>query len=133
MNTFGVPKYTVNRHTQHLAHPHSLMILAFALINSQGLGGFPSSPALLVAPLYEHHGALQYSTTSAHLLDVWPTAETRINLVSHCCLALTIERPISAHLLLSASTTDLIPLEYSLPSGNATMVHTCTCRFICDR
>jgi hypothetical protein len=74
-------------------------------INSQGLGGFSSSPALLVAPLYEHHGALQYNATSAPLLDVRPTTGTRINLVSHCCLAPTIERPISAHLVVSVRTT----------------------------
>jgi hypothetical protein len=80
------------------------MILALASITSQGLG-FSSSPASLVAPLYEHHNALQYSATSAHLLDVWPTTGTKINLVSHCCLAPVIERPISVHLLVSVGTT----------------------------
>jgi hypothetical protein len=74
-------------------------------MNSQGLGGFSSSPTLLVAPLYEHHDSLQYNATSAHLLDVRPTARTRINLVSHCGLAPVIERPISAHLLVSVGTT----------------------------
>jgi hypothetical protein len=69
-------------------------VLAFASISSQRLGGFSSSPASLVAPLYEHHGALQYSATSAHLLDVRPSAGTKINLVSQCCLASAIERPI---------------------------------------
>jgi hypothetical protein len=57
------------RETQQLTHSRSLTILAFASINSQGLGGFSSSPASLIAPLYEHDGALQYSATSAHLLD----------------------------------------------------------------
>jgi hypothetical protein len=70
-----------------------------------GLGGFSSSPALFVSPLYEHHSILQYSTTSAPLLDVRSTARTRINLVSHCFLAPAIERPISAHLLVSVGTT----------------------------
>jgi hypothetical protein len=35
-----------------------------------GLGGHASSPATLVAPLYEHHGATQYSASSTPLLDV---------------------------------------------------------------
>jgi hypothetical protein len=88
-----------------LTLPPSPKILAFASIKPQGLGGFSSSPALLVAPIYEHHGALQYSATGAPLLGVWPTAGTRINLVSHCCLASAIERPISVHLLVSVGTT----------------------------
>jgi hypothetical protein len=54
----------------------------FASINPQRLGGSSSSPASFVAPLYEHHGALQYNTTSAPLLGVWPTTGTRINPVS---------------------------------------------------
>jgi hypothetical protein len=54
-------------------------------------------------PDNEHHDALQYSATSASVLDVRPTARTRINLVSYCCLAPVIERPISAHLLVSVS------------------------------
>jgi hypothetical protein len=37
-----------------------------------GLGGPASSPATLVAPLYEHHGAKQYSAPSTPLLDVRP-------------------------------------------------------------
>jgi hypothetical protein len=37
----------------------------FASINPQGPGGFSSSPALLVDPLYEHHGTPKYSATSA--------------------------------------------------------------------
>jgi hypothetical protein len=65
-----------------LTFPPSLTILALASIRPQGLRGFSSSPALLVAPLYEHHGALQYSATSAPLLDVRPAARTRINHVS---------------------------------------------------
>jgi hypothetical protein len=60
---------------------------------------------LACSPLYEHHGALQYSAMSAPLLDVRPTAGTRINLMSHCCLALAIKRPISAHLLVTVGTT----------------------------
>jgi hypothetical protein len=92
-------------HAQPLTHPPSLTILALASITSQGLGGFSSSPTSLVTPLYEHHGALQYSATSAHLLDVWPTVGTRINIMSHCCFAPAIERPISAHLLVSVRTT----------------------------
>jgi hypothetical protein len=60
---------------------------------------------LACSPLYKHNGALQYSTTSAPLLDVRPTVGTRINLVSQCCLAPAIERPISAHLLVSVGTT----------------------------
>jgi hypothetical protein len=90
--------------TQQLTHPLSLTILALASITSQGLGGFSSSPASLVAPLYEHHGVLQYITTSANLLDVRPTARTGINLMSHCFLAPAIERPISAQLV-SVGTT----------------------------
>jgi hypothetical protein len=53
----------------------SLTILAFASSNPQGLGGFSSSPAFLVAPLYKHHGALQYNAMSAPLLDVCPRPE----------------------------------------------------------
>jgi hypothetical protein len=40
-----------------------------------GLGGQASSPSTLVAPLYEHHGATQYSASSTPLLDVWPRPE----------------------------------------------------------
>jgi hypothetical protein len=40
-----------------------------------GLGGQASSPSTLVAPLYEHHGATQYSTSSTPLLDVRPRPE----------------------------------------------------------
>jgi hypothetical protein len=40
-----------------------------------GLGGQASSPSLLVAPLYEHHGATQYSASSTPLLDVRPRPE----------------------------------------------------------
>jgi hypothetical protein len=41
-----------------------------------GLGGPASSPATLVAPLYEHHGAKQYSAPSTPLLDVRPRPKT---------------------------------------------------------
>jgi hypothetical protein len=40
-----------------------------------GLGGHASSPTTLVAPLYEHHGATQYSAQSTPLLDVRPWTE----------------------------------------------------------
>jgi hypothetical protein len=40
-----------------------------------GLGGPTSSPATLVATLYEHHGATQYSAPSTPLLDVRPRLE----------------------------------------------------------
>jgi hypothetical protein len=40
-----------------------------------GLGGPASSPTTLVAPLYEHHGAKQYSASSTPLLDVRPRPE----------------------------------------------------------
>jgi hypothetical protein len=40
-----------------------------------GLGGPTSSPTTLVAPLYEHHGAMQYSAPSTPLLDVRPRPE----------------------------------------------------------
>jgi hypothetical protein len=40
-----------------------------------GLGGQASSPTTLVAPLYEHHGAKQYSAPSTPLLDVRPRPE----------------------------------------------------------
>jgi hypothetical protein len=46
-----------------------------ASIKPQGSGGSSSSPTLLVAPLYRHHGATQYSATSTHLLDVRPWPE----------------------------------------------------------
>jgi hypothetical protein len=39
------------------------------------LGGQASSPSTLVAPLYEHHGAMQYSALSTPLLDVRPRPE----------------------------------------------------------
>jgi hypothetical protein len=50
----------------------------FASIKPQGPGGYPSSPALLVSPVCKHYGATQYSAPSAPLLDVRPTAGTRI-------------------------------------------------------
>jgi hypothetical protein len=40
-----------------------------------GLGGQASSPSTLVAPLYEHHGATQYSASSTPLLDIRPRSE----------------------------------------------------------
>jgi hypothetical protein len=40
-----------------------------------GLGGRASAPSTLVAPLYEHHGATQYSASSTPLLDVRPRPE----------------------------------------------------------
>jgi hypothetical protein len=40
-----------------------------------GLGGQASSPTMLVAPLYEHHSATQYSAPSTPLLDVRPRPE----------------------------------------------------------
>jgi hypothetical protein len=40
-----------------------------------GLGGQASSPTTLVAPLYEHHGAKQYSAPSTSLPDVRPRPE----------------------------------------------------------
>jgi hypothetical protein len=40
-----------------------------------GLGGQASSPTTLVAPLYEHYGAKQYSAPSTPLLDVRPRPE----------------------------------------------------------
>jgi hypothetical protein len=57
-----------------------------------GPGGPVSSPATLVAPLYEHHGATQYSSPSTPLLDVRPPAGTRIKISVTSCLAPTIER-----------------------------------------
>jgi hypothetical protein len=63
-----------------------------ASIKPQGPGGLTSSPATLVAPLCKHNNATQYNTLSAPLLDVRPTAGTRIKPVSSCCLAPAIER-----------------------------------------
>jgi hypothetical protein len=57
-----------------------------------GPGGLTSSPASLVAPLYEHHGATQYSAPSTPLLDVRPPAGTRIKPSVTSCLAPVIER-----------------------------------------
>jgi hypothetical protein len=77
----------------------------FASIKPQGPGGFASSPAMLVAPLCKHHGATQYSASSATLLDIRPTAGTRIKPVPLCCLAPAIERQISVLILVSVGTT----------------------------
>jgi hypothetical protein len=57
-----------------------------------GPGGLTSSPASLVAPLYEHHGATQYSASSTPLLDVRPTVGTKIKSSVTSCLALAIKR-----------------------------------------
>jgi hypothetical protein len=65
--------------------PPSPQYWHFASIKPQGPGGFPSSPALLVAPLYKHNGATQYSTPSTPLLDVRPVAGTMIN-PYHCVI-----------------------------------------------
>jgi hypothetical protein len=43
------------------------------------------------SPLCKHNGATQYNASSAPLLDVRPTAGTRIKTVSLCCLAPAIE------------------------------------------
>jgi hypothetical protein len=83
----------------------ALAILASCLNQSSGTWRLSLLFRLACSPLYEHHGALQYSATSAPLLDVRPTVGTRINLVSQCCLAPAIERPISAYLLVSVGTT----------------------------
>jgi hypothetical protein len=83
------PTYNIGIHLNQFAGTWRLLLLS----------------RLACRPLYKHHGALQYSATSATLLDVRPTVGTRINLVPHRCLAPDIERPISAHLLLSVRTT----------------------------
>jgi hypothetical protein len=62
---------------------------------SVGPGGPTSSPASLVAPLYEHHGATQYSAPNTPLLDVRPPAGTRIKTSVTSCVAPAIERSIS--------------------------------------
>jgi hypothetical protein len=57
-----------------------------------GPGDLASSPASLVAPLYEHHGATQYSAPSTPLLDVQPPAGTKIKPSVISCVAPAIER-----------------------------------------
>jgi hypothetical protein len=47
---------------------------------------------LACSPLYEHHGATQYSASSTPLLDVRPPAGTRIKTSVTRCLAPAIER-----------------------------------------
>jgi hypothetical protein len=62
-------------------------ILALASINTSGTW----RPGLLsrhaCSPLYEHHGATQYSAPSTPLLDVRPPAGTRIKTSVISCLA----------------------------------------------
>jgi hypothetical protein len=52
---------------------------------------------LSCSPLYRHHGAPQYSATSATCWTYGPVTRTRIKLVSLHSLAPTIERPITMH------------------------------------
>jgi hypothetical protein len=50
-------------------------ILTLTSITPQGPDGPASSPALLVAPLCKHNGAMQYSASSTPLLGVRPRPE----------------------------------------------------------
>jgi hypothetical protein len=74
------------QHTLSRSRPHSTDI-GILLNYLAGTWRLPLLSRLACSPLYEHHGALQYSATSANLLYVWPTVGTRINLVSLHCLA----------------------------------------------
>jgi hypothetical protein len=67
-------------------------ILALRLNQTSGTWRLPPSPATLVAALCKCHGAVQYNALSATLLDVRPTAGTRVKPVSLCRLAPAIER-----------------------------------------
>jgi hypothetical protein len=69
------------RHTRngglrtHARSPHSPRYWPLPQSIPLGLGGQASSPSMLVAPLYEHHGATQYNASSRPLLDVRPWPE----------------------------------------------------------
>jgi hypothetical protein len=76
------------------------MILALPLNQTSGTWRLILS-CHACSPLCKHHSATQYSASSATLLDVRPTAGTRIKLVSLCCLAPAIERWILVLILVS--------------------------------
>jgi hypothetical protein len=65
-----------DRHRTPLRSPPSPRYWHLSQSIPLGLGGQASSPTSLVAPpLYEHHGAKQYSAPSTPLLDVRPRPE----------------------------------------------------------
>jgi hypothetical protein len=70
-------------------------ILALALISTSGTWRHDLLSHLACSPLYEHHGATQYSAPSTPLLDVRPPAGTRIKPSVTSCLPPAIERYIS--------------------------------------
>jgi hypothetical protein len=67
------------------------MILALASISTYGTWRPDLLSRLACSPLYEHHGATQYSALSTPLLDVRPAAGTRIKTSVTSYLAPTIE------------------------------------------
>jgi hypothetical protein len=67
-------------------------ILALASISTYGTWRPDLLSRHACSPLYEHHGATQYSALSTPLLDVRPPAGTRIKTSVTSCLAPTIER-----------------------------------------
>jgi hypothetical protein len=73
----------VRTHSRYWHLPQSCSINHLA-----GTWGHPRLSRLTAcSPLYEHHSAVQHSAASAHLLDVRPTAGTRINLMSPLLLS----------------------------------------------
>jgi hypothetical protein len=79
-----------------LAITHTLSafttILALASITTSRTWRPALLSRLACSPLYEHHGATQYSAPSTPLLDVRPPAGSRIKISVTSCLAPTIER-----------------------------------------
>jgi hypothetical protein len=71
-----------NREQHTRTHPASTTILALASTSFSGTWRPDLLSLLACSPLYEHHGATQYSASSTPLLDVRPPAGIRINPVS---------------------------------------------------
>jgi hypothetical protein len=71
-----------NREQHTRTHPASTTILTLASTSTSGTWRPGLLSLLAYSPLYEHHGATQYSASSTPLLDVRPPAGTRINPVS---------------------------------------------------
>jgi hypothetical protein len=70
---------TSNAHSH--PRPRSQRYWHFASITQTGLGGFSSSPTLLVAPLYRHPRCIAIQRT-LNLLDVRPRGRNPDKLVS---------------------------------------------------
>jgi hypothetical protein len=94
-----------NREQHTRTHPASTTILALASTSTSGTWRPGLLSLLACRPLYEHHGATQYSASSTPLRDVRPPAGTRINPVSLVASTRPSRGRSQRSLLVSVGTT----------------------------